>query len=126
MNVPVFKECTLCKTTWSTRSKFIYDPEVRLIGYQMKVNNIERGLLLFNHLACKNTLALDVEQISDMYEGPVYTQNKHASKECPLYCLSQGNFERCPVQCSCAYVREVMNKIREIDRVKINIASSSL
>jgi hypothetical protein len=119
-----FKECTLCKTVWSTRFEFLYDPQIRLIGYQMNVKNVERGLLLFNHLSCRNTLALDVIDLSTMYDGPFYRENKHGSQECPAYCLNQDSFEPCPVQCACAYIREIMKIIQDIDHTKkTNIAS---
>jgi hypothetical protein len=110
-----FKECALCKIRWATRSKFIYDPEIRLIGYQINVKDIENGLLLFNHLLCKNTLALEVRHLADMYDGPLYKENKYDSKECPSYCLNQNSFEPCPLECSCAYIREIMQIIRDID-----------
>jgi hypothetical protein len=119
----VFKECSLCKTRWTSRSKFLYDPEIRIIGYQVNITDIERGLILFNHLSCKNKLALDVDQLADMYKGPRYTENRRGSNECPNYCLNQNSLEPCPSKCSCSYVREVLQMIRNIDQVKMSLVS---
>ena len=113
-----FKHCTLCGMVWATRSKFLHDPDIRLIGYQMNINNLELGLLLFNHLPCKTTLALKVAFLSDLYHGPIYAENQHGGENCPTYCLQQNNMQPCPTACACVYVREIMQIVQNYDRAK--------
>ena len=116
-----FKTCSLCKTLWLNREDFIQDENIRIVGYQLHIKNIERGLFLFNHLTCKTTLAIKVDRFSDLYDGPVYTENKHGSESCPAYCLHQSSFDECPEKCSCAYVREILRLLRKIDTEKSSV-----
>jgi hypothetical protein len=37
----------------------------------------------------------------------------HGTEECSEYCLYSEMIDRCPVECECAYVREVLNIVRE-------------
>ncbi|WP_020677706.1 hypothetical protein [Geopsychrobacter electrodiphilus] len=102
-----FKVCLVCQTAWPTRDAFINDAEVGLIGYQANFVAPERGLFLFNH-SCNGTLSIAVDAFADLYAGPVFTERKTGSDECPGYCLHQNNLRPCPATCECAYVREIL------------------
>lgn len=90
-----FRKCALCETTWKTRADFLRDKEIALIGYQTNFVAIEKGLFLFNHI-CNTTLSLPVAAFADLYDGPIYTEHKTGSKECPGYCLYKNNMRPCP------------------------------
>jgi hypothetical protein len=107
----VFKQCS-CKKVWRTREEFLDDPEVEIIGYQVDLEKLENGFFLFNHHACKSTLGVTIFIFKDLYDGPVYTERKTGSEECPTFCLYKENLERCPAKCACAYVREIIQIIR--------------
>ena len=110
-NSIVFKVCSSCKNPWSTREDFLADPGLTLIGYQAHFEELKTGLLYFNH-TCGTTIVLDAGVFSDLYKGPVFEERLTGSEQCPGYCLQQSNLQPCPAQCECAFVREVMQIIK--------------
>ena len=113
MSAP-FKKCSMCKTVWTSRDDFLNDPAIEMIGYQPDFENLEIGLFYFNHNRsdCHTTLSFQVNEFSDMYDGPVYQEQKQGSDDCPGLCLYKGNLEPCPARCACAYVRNLMQLLR--------------
>lgn len=109
-----FKRCPCCGTEWGDRNVFLSDPEVALSGYQVHFVRLTAGLFLFQHErpGCGTTIALPVEEIVDLYDGPVFNQRTAGSDACPGYCLQQGNLMGCPVECECAFVRQILTTIR--------------
>ena len=108
---PVFKKCPLCGLPWESRSSFLSDPGINIIGYQACFTKLTAGFFLFNH-ACAGTLAILVEEFEDLYDGPVYEERKTGTDECPHYCLHQEELARCPARCECAFVREILQLVR--------------
>ncbi len=110
----------MCKNSWETRDSFLNDPDIEIIGYQPDFDDLEEGLLYFNHnkTGCGTTLSLYVNQFSDIYSGPVYTESKTLGPECPGFCIHKDNLEPCPAYCACAYVREVMQILRQYNKKK--------
>jgi len=106
-----FKRCTCCQAVWRTREDFLSDPEVGLIGYQAHFEELKAGLLLFNH-SCRTTLAIEVECFQDLYAGPIFQQRATGGPRCLGYCLSRSELRPCPAQCECAYVREILQIVR--------------
>jgi hypothetical protein len=50
----VFKRCTMCGKTWSSKDEFLGDDEIRLNGYQWNKKRLRAGenlagLLIFTH-----------------------------------------------------------------------------
>jgi hypothetical protein len=39
-------------------------------------------------------------------------ERKTGTEECPGYCLHQDELQPCPARCECAYVREIIQIIR--------------
>ena len=111
-NVPMFKQCPSCETVWYSRNSFLDDPEIYLIGYQAGFKNLTRGLFYFNH-SCKSTMTLYVHEFEALYEGPVYKKKMTGLDNCPGHCLHKNNLEPCPAECECAYVREVVQVIKD-------------
>jgi hypothetical protein len=106
-----FKKCPNCGVEWSKRTSFLEDPALELIGYQVNFKELEAGLLLFNH-SCHSTLAVPAHQFADLYDGPIFAERATGSEECPEYCLHQDELRACPAQCECAYVREIIQVVR--------------
>jgi hypothetical protein len=111
-NTKLFKRCPRCDFEWKTRSSFIADPDIVIIGYQTRFRNLTDGLFYFNH-SCNGTMALKVDEFTDLYEGPVYEHRKTGGEDCPGHCLYKDNLDPCPAECECAYVREVIQVIKE-------------
>lgn len=106
-----FKECPMCDHAWETRDRFLGDAGLTLVGYQVHFEELTAGLLLFNH-TCNGTLAIEAGDFEDLYDGVVFVDRATGSDDCPGYCLHQDELEPCPAKCECAYVREVMQIIR--------------
>jgi hypothetical protein len=94
-----------------TREDFLGDPDVAIVGYQVDFEVLRLGLMLFNH-ACRTTLSLEVGLFRDLHNGPVFRRKANGGPECPGYCVHRDNLERCPVECECSYVREILQVIR--------------
>jgi len=113
MSSAVFKKCS-CGKVWADRAAFLNDATVNLIGYQVHFEELQTGLFLFNHLTadCGTTLAVEVKDFSNLYSGPVFVQRLTGSPTCLGLCLHRETLERCPAQCECAFVREVIQIVR--------------
>lgn len=116
----MFKTCPNCKTEWESRDDFLADESVELNGYQVSLKNLPSGLFLFTHMhdSCKSTMGIHVTDFNDMYTGERYAINKALSPECPRYCIDEKRMDRCDVHCECAFVREIINIIRNIRKIK--------
>jgi hypothetical protein len=107
-----FKRCSGCGYEWDTPEAFLADPTVELVGYQVNFGELGLGFFLFNHLACRTTIAIKANRFRNLYAGPVYVERLTDTEECPGYCLHREELEPCPARCECAYVREVIQIIR--------------
>jgi hypothetical protein len=85
---------------------------VKLVGYQVDFSRLESGLFLFNH-DCQTTMAVAVREFGDMYSGPVFEERKTGTAECPGFCLERHTLNNCSNRCECAYVREIIQKIKQ-------------
>lgn len=112
-----FKICKVCTAAWPSRDQFINDPAVEVIGYQPNFVVLEQGLFLFNH-NCGATLSIAVACFADLYEGPIYQQSQQGSKECPGFCLHSSEIKPCPAKCECAYVRNILALLSDMDTPK--------
>ena len=100
-----------CGVAWPTREAFLEDPALTLIGYQVNFDELKLGLFLFNH-TCKNTLSVRAGDFWDLYDGPVFRERATGGEECPEYCLHQEELSTCPARCECAFVREILQVIK--------------
>ncbi len=108
-----FKKCTFCSYQWQTRNDFLEDASTDLIGYQVNFDNLILGFFLFNHLTCGTTMGIAAGLFSDLHEGPVYKERLTETEQCPEYCLHENQLEPCPQKCECAYVREIIQTVRQ-------------
>jgi len=91
------------------------DPDLEMVGYQVHWEELELGLMYFNH-TCGTTLAIKVKDFSDLYQGEVFQERATDTDQCSGCCLHQDNLSRCPAKCECAYVREVLHIIKEFPK----------
>jgi hypothetical protein len=110
--VAPFKRCTCAGAVpWRTRDDFLSDPGVVLIGYQANFEELKAGFFLFNH-SCHTTLSVKVDQFLDLYDGPVFRERATNGPACQGFCLHRGALNPCPAHCECAFVREILQILR--------------
>ena len=107
-----FKKCSSCGQIWQTREEFVEDPETKMVGYQVSFPSFHEGLFLFDHKLCETSLAIRAGEFKDFYDGPIYSERSVDTEDCPQYCLYKDNLERCPAKCECAYVREIIQIVK--------------
>lgn len=117
-----FKKCSCCSIPWFNRDEFLRDTNIHLIGYQANFSHLELGYFLFNHLTCQSTIAVPAGQFKDLYEGPVFAERLTGSESCPGYCLQEAFLDLCKEKCECAYVREIMQVIRDWPKAEFELA----
>ncbi len=108
---PNFNTCSNCGHVWQNRDSFLNDPDITIIGYQAHFENLRAGFFLFNHV-CKTTLALEVSLFEDLYDGPIFQDRLTGSDDCPGHCLHHGNLDPCDEKCECAFVREIIQLLK--------------
>lgn len=119
----IFKECSRCGFSWDSREQFLHDPKVQVVGYQASFDHLEGGLFLFNH-ACKTTLALAVKDFADLYCGAIFETRRKDTPECPQFCLNHDDLRPCPIQCECAFVREILQIVRQSEKAAADTAGA--
>ncbi len=114
-----FKTCPLCQKIWETREEFLNDPEVEIVGYQMHFRELKKGLLLFNH-SCNSTLGIKASAFLDLYPERTYKKNFFGTSECKQLCTNQSDLSRCPNDCECSWVREIIQEIKKIHLINVS------
>ena len=109
--LPAFKKCPNCGYEWRGRENFLNDPDIVIIGYQVNFKRLSAGYFMFNH-SCKGTFTIPASQFKDLYHSPIFTERATGKKECPEYCLHQEELRPCPAHCECAYVRDILQTIK--------------
>jgi hypothetical protein len=107
----LFSTCENCQETWINYHDFLSDPYVELKSYHVSFKNLRAGKFLFNH-SCGASLNVEVGSFVHLYNGPIFEERATGSDKCPEYCLRQDELEPCPVECECAYVREVLQIVK--------------
>ena len=110
--MPDFHVCPNCSFVWHTREEFRNDKNVTIVGYQAYYKNLKEGLFLFNH-SCSGTFAVEVGAFADLYDGLVFQENVADTDECPDYCLHEDSLLPCPVKCECAFVRDIIQMLKD-------------
>jgi len=108
-----FKICPFCAHVWRTRADFLVDPETRVDGYQVSPDSL--GLFIFSHLraGCHTSFAIDPTAFADLHNGPIYRKRlKPGDAGCTGACLHQGDLSPCPAECECAYVRAILQHVK--------------
>lgn len=110
-----FKRCMNCLELWSSRDDFLSDPNLVLDGYKADFECLEYGLFFFTHMkpVCFSTMALEVADFMDVYQGPRHSERNTGQPGCPGYCLDKAQLQRCEARCECAFVREIIQVIKK-------------
>jgi len=111
MKSPIFKQCAKCQKIWNEQDEFLSDPDVKLFGYQATTEKLEAGLFHFRH-SCTNIILIYAEVFIHLYDGLIFNDNFSGTDKCAEFCLHQYELDPCPNKCECAYVREVLQIIR--------------
>ena len=119
----IFKKCTCCDIPWFTRDEFLQDENIALVGYQANFCQLELGYFLFNHLTCESTIAIHAGLFKDMHAGPVFSQRLTGTEVCQGFCEDTEAIEPCEAQCECAYVRDIMQIIRNWPKEAYQLAN---
>lgn len=106
-----FKGCPNCKQQWDSQQTFLNDQALEIVGYQVNFKDLRSGLFLFNH-SCGSTLALGVDTFQNLYDGEIYQERATGTDNCPGLCLHEHELGVCPTHCECAYVREIIQIIK--------------
>jgi hypothetical protein len=110
----LFKTCTMCLNTWTSRDEFLDSPQVGILGYQACLKKPPYGLFLFNHETkdCGSTLAIEVSEFVDLYTGPHYTEPKIGTEACGGHCHNQFDLENCNAPCAYAFIRALIQILK--------------
>ena len=114
-----FKRCTCCPRVWESRAAFLEDAQIQNVGYMAHFEDLRLGLFLLNHEPCGTTLAIKAGLFTDLYDGPIFAEQKRGTEECPGYCLNQSKLGPCPARCECAYVRDVLQIVRNFPKSSV-------
>ncbi|MBN2414176.1 hypothetical protein JXQ31_21050 [candidate division KSB1 bacterium] len=106
----------MCGLNWNTRQELLSDPFVEITGYLVNFKDPEQGIFTFNHMSCKGTFAVKVSFFTDLYKGEFFEQNIAGDEKCPNYCLNKFELDSCPEKCECAYVRDVIQLIKNFPK----------
>lgn len=109
-----FKACTTCEAVWQSMESFLSDPEVALAGYQVHFDDLEGGLFFFNHQheGCFTTLAIPVKEFISLSKRPLLAKRDKQLCHGSDLCVRQGALTPHPVECECAWVREILTVIK--------------
>jgi hypothetical protein len=119
----MFKSCPNCHQEWASRSCFLCDPGLELIGYQANFKAVKAGIFLFNH-TCRGTLAIPAEAFIDLYNGPMFKERLNGHAQCPEHCLHEADLDPCPLQCECSFVRQVLQIVREWPKTRLTATAA--
>lgn len=111
--MPDFKQCPMCKSGWNLAENFLADPSITLHGYKVCFDNLMDGSLLFIHgdSRCYSVFSMRIGDFSFLSSSSPSPGLKAGTKRCPSKCLKQNDLSPCPVNCSGAMVREIIQKI---------------
>lgn len=112
MSAKPFKTCTMCGVLWRDRLDFLSDPKVLLVGYQANLADPPEGVFLFNH-SCRSTLGIRAREFLDLHDGPMFKERPADSPDCHRYCVNEQELLPCPARCECAYVRDVLQVVKD-------------
>lgn len=112
-----FKQCPSCGRQWLSQEEFLADPDIVLIGLQVCFESLLKGLILFTH-SCETTFPVEVGRFENLYDGPIYNERVTGSADCLGYCLNEKEFKPCTAKCDCAFVREILQVIRNFPKIK--------
>ena len=111
-----FTTCKHCGKTWPDREAFVADAGISISGCQVDTRHPAESALLFDHRSadCGTTMALPLRRFQDLCTGPRHKVSWAKSKMCPGMCSDPRDTAPCAKECSCAYVRAVLQEVMKV------------
>jgi hypothetical protein len=109
-----FKQCGMCQHAWADAIELVCDRTLELAGYQAAFDDPETGLFLMLHRKpdCLTTIGIRAGKLRHFYQEPVPTELLAGQNGCPGHCFSADNLEPCNHPCRMAWVRQVLQYLR--------------
>lgn len=105
---PNFKTCS-CGTKWASPQSLIRDSEIDPIGMTITdLKDVSRAYYFFNHLKCQSTLAINVEDFSNLVEETIPPQVKAGEEGCTGHCIRIEDLDACDNECHNAPFRRLL------------------
>lgn len=122
MSNNVFKQCSMCSTTWKSVNDFIDDHSLKINGYQVDFERLEYGLFYFTHnkAECGSTLSVHAKDFLHLNPNNKYPERKTGLQECSGHCLDKKKIDRCLAHCECAFVRDIIHILEEHRKNTVN------
>jgi hypothetical protein len=117
-----FHKCGSCKKAWETWQKFIFDPEVRLLGFQGSDRYPDTNLLVFEHRCGTSisVLAKRLRHILPQDKQKLELPILYASESCNQYCNKLENLKVCDKACINARDRQLIMMILEMRKAVVS------
>jgi hydrogenase maturation protease len=113
-----FQTCGSCKLAWPTWESFLFDPAVRLLGFQSALAHPELNLLVFEH-RCGSSISILTRRLRhllpDQREGTPHVA-LYGSEECEGHCRLLDDLEVCEAPCANARDRNLILLVRHMKR----------
>ena len=106
-----FTHCSKCETVWKRKIDFLSDTSTSFVAYNADFEYLEHGNFVFKHDTCGSYIEIQIVNFKGLYDGPIYTERKTGTENCPEYCLNSSELRPCPEECECAYVREIIQPL---------------
>ena len=105
-----FKHCPSCDIKWISRDSFLRDDQTVFSGYQPHFEKLTAGFFIFTHRRCGTTMAITLGQFKDIYADSLF-QTHSRDAETPDFCFRSRNQGKCPAQCECSSVEQLIQII---------------
>jgi hypothetical protein len=109
VSAAVFKVCGACRRSWHTWEAFVTDPEVRLLGLQLRASLPEATVLVFEHF-CGSSVSILTRRLYHLvpnHPGAKWPSLRD-SEDCPRHCPDFSDHGRCVASCRHALDREIL------------------
>ena len=115
MKDTLFKTCSNCQAVWKNIEGLLADPEIVLAGYQVHPDDLEGGLFFFTHQkeGCNTTLAIPVTEFLCLNDRPLLEKRDKELCIGSEFCVHESDLSPKPMKCECAWVREILQTIKE-------------
>ena len=113
-NKAPFKVCPQCGKSWHNLLELVEDVSLHVNGYQASFIDPDDGFVFFTHAFshCRTTLALEVQRLRQLYNGPEIEMHNFGKETCPGFCLDMENIEDCKQVCNMHWVRAILHYLR--------------
>jgi hypothetical protein len=110
-----FARCGSCRRPWVSWQDFLFDPQVRMLGFQGSIRWPDTNLLVFEH-SCGSSVSVLTHRLRHLLPAPVEDglPSLRGTDECPGHCLSLADLAACDRPCVNARDRDLIRVIGEM------------